>query len=333
MELSASLYVLELYSGHGRSAQILSTFFGNCPIETVDYDAQSSATIIMDVTAWRNESHGETLRNKHPGRKPVIFASPPCEEYSRAKTTASRDLSHADHCVDMVRKIATDLDAAFVFVENPSTGLLPGRRVIESWTAESIEVCYCQYGFLYKKPTMIWVSAPLTGMQPEMCPGATKCRSCYYDHLHNTSKHLFNVLDAPYKDRIRVPDQLVLALAIAALPAIRKELTASREDRGSRVGTRVAAGEEFEVQEILGSSVCFIGGRYQLYVTVSWKNFDHTEELLVDQLTGPLSSYSFKTKGTEATALRNLDLVIEMNRGEDAERARAEALTKKKRKT
>ena len=169
MELSRSLYILELYSGHGRSGEILQRFFGNCPVETVDYDPNSAATIVMDVTTWKDEVHGAALRDKYAGRRPVIFASPPCEEYSISKTRSDRNFYRADRCVDMVRQIAFDLDAAFVFVENPSTGLLPGRPVIESWTAESIEVCYCQYGFLYEKPTRIWVSAPLTDMQPKKC--------------------------------------------------------------------------------------------------------------------------------------------------------------------
>ena len=136
--------------------------------------------------------------------------------------------------------------------------------------------------------------------------------------------------DAPYEDRIRVPDQLILALAKAALPTIRQELSVPREDRGSRVGTRAAAGAEFEIDEVLGSSIFFLGGRYKLYVTVSWKNYDDTEDVLVDQLTAPLSSYSFRTKGTKATALKNLDYVIERNQAEEAEAAGVEKPKHKK---
>jgi hypothetical protein len=54
---------------------------------------------------------GATAANR---KRAVIWASPPCTEYSRLKGGRPRALQAADACVAVIARIAADLDAAVV---------------------------------------------------------------------------------------------------------------------------------------------------------------------------------------------------------------------------
>ena len=53
-----------------------------------------------------------------------IWASPPCTEYSKAKTTGTRNLSSANQIVEKTLEIIEYLDPVHFVIENPRTGLL-----------------------------------------------------------------------------------------------------------------------------------------------------------------------------------------------------------------
>ena len=85
------------------------------------------ATWQMDVLEW------EQSATQDPGLPPYncIWASPPCAQYSRARTTARepRNLEQADELVRCAAHIVDALQPTFWYVENPQTGLFegPGR--------------------------------------------------------------------------------------------------------------------------------------------------------------------------------------------------------------
>jgi site-specific DNA-cytosine methylase len=84
----------------------------------------------------------------------VIWASPPCTEYSTAKTTAPRDIVGANAIVSRTLEIIAYFKPKYFIIENPQTGLLK-----DQWFMNGIgfrDVDYCKYGMPYRKRTRLW---------------------------------------------------------------------------------------------------------------------------------------------------------------------------------
>jgi hypothetical protein len=78
----------------------------------------------------------------------------PCTEYSRAKTTAPRDIDGANRVVERTLDILCYFQPKYFCIENPQTGLLK-----EQWFMDVIpyrDVDYCKYGMPYRKRTRMW---------------------------------------------------------------------------------------------------------------------------------------------------------------------------------
>ena len=109
--------------------------------------------------------------------------------YSRARTTAKtpRDLEGSDKLVQKVLDLAKYFDVPF-FMENPHSGLLKKRNVVQGVPMRVID--YCQYADddwpgRYRKRTSIWTN---TGWYPArpLCVPST-CHFCTdgkkHDHM------------------------------------------------------------------------------------------------------------------------------------------------------
>ena len=108
----------------------------------------------------------------------VIWASPMCTQYSSSRTRGPpRDLIGSDKLVQKV----LDLVAYFnvpLFMENPYTGLLRKRSVVEGIPYRIID--YCQYAEdtfpgRYRKRTAIWTNTSWTPKRALCNP-----RSCHF---------------------------------------------------------------------------------------------------------------------------------------------------------
>jgi hypothetical protein len=105
----------------------------------------------------------------------IVWASPPCTEYSRAKSCGTRDFVTADRCVEAVFQVLNYLKPKFFFIENPE-GLLATRPVMQTWNCLQRQVSYCRYGTRYRKNTHIWTNVYLK--RPlKMCSTATPCEA------------------------------------------------------------------------------------------------------------------------------------------------------------
>ena len=97
----------------------------------------------------------------------MIWASPPCEQYSSARVKANtpRDLIGSDKLVHRAIEIIEYFQPEHWFIENPWGGMLRRRSVV-SMLPSPKKASYCKYGTPYQKNTAIWTN---TDIKFEFC--------------------------------------------------------------------------------------------------------------------------------------------------------------------
>ena len=84
----------------------------------------------------------------------VIWASPPCTEYSKAKSRGVRNIEEANKIVLRTLEIIEYYKPKHYIVENPQTGLLKNQLFMSMLPYTDID--YCKYGMPYRKRTRLW---------------------------------------------------------------------------------------------------------------------------------------------------------------------------------
>ena len=135
--------LLELFSGTHSVGKVAETM----GYEVVSVDKDMKATFKCDIMDWDYEQYP----NKYFD---VIWASPPCTEYSRALTTRERDIEGANVIVQKTLDILTYFEPKYWLIENPQTGLLKNQVIM--WGLPYTDIDYCKYGMQYRKRTRIW---------------------------------------------------------------------------------------------------------------------------------------------------------------------------------
>ena len=127
----------------------------------MDWDGRYGAEIQTDITTWNYAAAFE------PGHFDVVWASPDCTQYSRAKTTGPpRDFEKADRLVQACRSIIEYFCPVIWFLENPDSGLLKTRPCVEG--LPYVRVDYCMYSNCpYRKRTRLWTNC--TNWTPKIC--------------------------------------------------------------------------------------------------------------------------------------------------------------------
>jgi len=110
-------------------------------------DRDMDADIRMDIMDW-------DYRTYAPGYFDVIWSSPPCTEYSRAKTVGVRKLDDANSVVRKTLEIIDYLQPTYWMMENPQSGLLKDQSVVLGRPYNDLD--YCKYGMPYRKRTRLW---------------------------------------------------------------------------------------------------------------------------------------------------------------------------------
>ena len=136
--------LLELFSGTGSVGKIARIF----KMEVTSLDRDMAADIKTDIMDWDYKAAFE------PGTFDIIWASPPCTEYSRAKTIGVRDIEGSNKVVQRTLDIINYFNPRWRVIENPQTGLLKQQAMMQGLPYKDID--YCKYGLPYRKRTRLW---------------------------------------------------------------------------------------------------------------------------------------------------------------------------------
>ena len=145
--------LLELFSGTGSVGKV-ATEMG---YTVISLDRDMEATIQMDIMNWDYQNFPKPVID-------VIWASPPCTEYSRAKTCGVRDIDGANKVVRRTLDIIHYFKPKYWIIENPRTGLLKDQEMMNG--IPYLDIDYCKYGMPYRKRTRLWNNIDLWNPRP-----------------------------------------------------------------------------------------------------------------------------------------------------------------------
>jgi hypothetical protein len=170
-------FVIDLFSGSKsvscKLASCASSSGFDVEVMTVDLAEKSNPTIVADVSTWKyRPALDDFLCDRKRGDIVWFHASPPCTEYSRAKTSAPRNLPLADKLARRTLRILAYARPTWFTLENP-VGLMMERPFMRRFNRSFLKVVsYCRYGLKFRKHTCIWTNSPFT---PLVCRAGDYC--------------------------------------------------------------------------------------------------------------------------------------------------------------
>ena len=136
--------LLELFSGTGS----VGTVAKDMGWTVVSLDLKG-ADINCDILQWKYK--------KYPVKYfDFVWASPPCIEYSIAKTVGTRKIDEANAIVLKTLEIINYFNPRVFIIENPQSGLLKKQEFMKGLPYFDID--YCKYGFNHRKRTRLWTN-------------------------------------------------------------------------------------------------------------------------------------------------------------------------------
>ncbi len=151
--------VLELFSGTGSVGKVCRQ--RGWDVVSLDILPNHQPTHVIDILKW-------DYTKWDPSRFDIIWASPPCTEYSAMRNIHKkpRDLILANAIVQRTLNIITYFQPRHWFIENPQSGLLKDLPFMALLRFDDVD--YCQYGYPFRKRTRIWHS-PNVDLKLRLC--------------------------------------------------------------------------------------------------------------------------------------------------------------------
>jgi len=168
--------ILELYSGTATFSK-LAKEMGH-EVFTIDNNPKVKPDLCKDML-------NVTIKDI-PFIPDVIWASPPCIDYSHAKRTGTSFIERSNMLVIKVLNLIIALNPKFWIIENPQTGTLKFQYFMKDMPYT--DVSYCRYGKTFRKQTRLWNNFKFVG---KVCNCKTKHKdSCGNGRKEWTSNNL-----------------------------------------------------------------------------------------------------------------------------------------------
>ena len=191
--------ILELFSGTQSFSKVAEEQGHEC--FTVDINKKSNPNLIKDIM--------DLELKDIPFIPDVVWASPPCTEYSHAKKRGVRDIEGANKIVLKTLKLIKELNPKIWIIENPQTGLLKNQEFMQD--VKFNDASYCQYGYPYRKQTRFWNN--IREMKLKVCDG--KCDFMIgRKHMASTGNGRKKYTDrvVPLNQKYSIPPKLCLEI-------------------------------------------------------------------------------------------------------------------------
>ena len=191
--------ILELFSGTESFSNVARKRGHKC--FSVDWDKKFNPNLVTDILLFNISMLPEQFKTLD-----VIWASPPCTEYSHAKRRGVRDIKRANEVVEKTLRIIKELNPKVWIIENPQTGLLKDQSFMKD--IPYTDVSYCKYGFDYRKQTRLWNNI---GLKLEICR-----KDCGHikdgKHIGSAGNGRKKYTNKNYKlqDKYKIPEDLCL---------------------------------------------------------------------------------------------------------------------------
>ena len=132
----------------------------------LDIDSSCTVEIVADIEKW-------TCHFK-PGFFDIIWCSPPCTNYSNAKTVGKRNLASADRVAKSCVAHIDNLAPRVFFIENPRARLR--KRPFMRRFLKLTHICtQCKYGRRFKKETDICTEICAKDLRLLRCTASSPC--------------------------------------------------------------------------------------------------------------------------------------------------------------
>jgi hypothetical protein len=171
---------LDLFCGRKSATKVLMDH--GYQVESLDIDPKRQPSICKNVLEWEYK--------KFPrGFFDIIVASPPCTEYSAAKTKGvRRDEELADPLVRKTLEIISYFQPPVWWLETPRNGRLTKKPFMQNLS--HVDVDYCRFEDLgYKKPTRFYGGPHIRELQSILCD-PLNCPGLVWDRIPSAAKPL-----------------------------------------------------------------------------------------------------------------------------------------------
>ena len=216
---AAKFRAIVMFSGSGSVEKAIEGMYPGAEIESMDIKCLKHVNQCMDAKMW--------MRNRcltiPPGSIDLLWASPPCDQYSVANTSGERNLNQADKLARYALMAISIIKPKHWVVENPN-GLLKTRPFMQPLQRFLHITSYCLFGTPFRKHTCIWTNVKIVLPICSKAHAGPLHKLCNYKAKHG--RHAKTAQSGPSKNGTpgsggtaisqKVPQKLVTAILMHA---------------------------------------------------------------------------------------------------------------------